>query len=104
MKTASVVVVHTQYPMLRTLKSLLEPDFDVVAMVDNAISLMDAVESLCPDLAVVDLSVRSRGESKLISHLVDRYPELRVIVLGDECDETIVIEVLSWGSSRYVIK
>ena len=104
MKTASVVVIHPRYPMLRALKSLLETEFEVVAMVDNAISLMDAVETLHPDLAVVDVSVRSHGENKLARHLVDRYPDMHVIVIGDESDETVVAEILSWGSSGYVLK
>lgn len=45
MKKACVVLAHAQQTMLRSLKALLEPE-EVVAMADNALSLLDAVESL----------------------------------------------------------
>ncbi len=102
MKKACVALAHAQQTMLRSLKALLEPEFEVVAMADNALSLADAVESLQPDLVVVDVSVRSRGEVNFARHLTDRFPSLRLIVLGDEDDEVVAREVLGWGAAGYV--
>ena len=73
-------------------------------MADNALSLVDAVESLDPDLAVVDVSIRSRSDANLVRHLKDRYPALRLIVLGDEGDQIVVEEVQDWGAEGYVLK
>jgi two-component system response regulator NreC len=104
MQQACVVLAHPQQAMLRSLKGLLEPELEVAAMADNALSLVDAVESLHPDLAVVDVSFRSRSDANLVRHLKDRYPELRLIVLGDEGDEIVAKEVLGWGAVGYVLK
>jgi DNA-binding NarL/FixJ family response regulator len=104
MKQECVVLAHPRQAMLRSLKGLLEPEFEVAAMADNALSLVDAVASLEPDLAVVDVSIRSRSDANLVRHLKDRYPALRLIVLGDEGDEIVVKEVLNWGASGYVLK
>ncbi len=102
MKKACVVLANAQQTMLRSLKALLEPEFEVVAMADNALSLVDAVESLQPELAVVDVSIHSRGDVNLARQLTDRFPDLRLIVLGDEDNEIARREVLSWGAAGYV--
>lgn len=103
-KPACVILASPHQMVLRSLKKLLEPEFEVVAMADNALSLMDAVGALAPDLVVVDLAIGSLVEGKLLRHLKRRYPEVRLVALGDDDDETVSGEVLSWGVHGYVLK
>jgi two-component system response regulator NreC len=90
--------------VLRSLKKLLEPEFEVVAMADNALSLMDAVGALEPDLVVADLGIGSLDEGKWLRHLKRRYPEVRLVALGEDDDKTVSGEVLRWGVQGYVLK
>ena len=49
MKPSCVLLADRHQAILRSLKALLEPDFEVVAMADNVLSLVDSVEALKPE-------------------------------------------------------
>ena len=104
MAAARVVLADDLPAFVAACTHLLEPEFEAVAMADNALSLTDAVESLQPELVVMDISFQSRGEINLARHLAGRFPDLRLIVLGDEEGETVTQEVLSWGAAGYVLR
>ncbi len=90
--------------LLRDLHGLLEPEFSVVAMSDNVLSFSDALDSLEPDVVVVDSTVSVPYEGNLVRHVRVRYPNLVVVVLAEDADSTAVQKTLSWGASAYVLK
>ena len=67
--------------LLRSLKRLLEPEFEVVAMCDNTVSLTDALDQLEPDATVIDLDPNL---DRFVVHLLERRPRLCVVALTDE--------------------
>ena len=73
--------------MLSALKRVLEPDFDVVAMVDNAVSLIDTLRSREPGVIVLDISLGNNGLENLARHLHRRYPHLPIVTIGDDSHE-----------------
>ena len=67
--------------LLRSLKRLLEPEFEVVAMCDNTVSLTDALDQLEPDATVIDLDP---DLDHFVVHLVNRRTASRLVALTDE--------------------
>lgn len=102
---ATCVILADRHPvLLRTLKNILEPEFEVVGMVDNAISLIDALDAQKPDALVMEISMRNQSGESLARHLLRRYPQVPVVVLGDEDDPALIDEALGFGAAGYVIK
>jgi DNA-binding NarL/FixJ family response regulator len=69
--------------MLLSLKRLLEPEFEVAAMADNVLSLLDALKEIAPDLLVLDTGSAEFGD--LPRRLRARHPHLCILLVGD-CD------------------
>ena len=90
--------------MLRSLKTLLEPHVEVSAMTDNVLSLIDAVEALEPDLAIVHMTIPDREHMNMMRHFKSRFPELKMIVVSDHTDSVEVCDVLNEGVQGYVFQ
>jgi len=84
MGTRCVVVAGRRPPMLLSLKRLLEPEFEVAAMADNVLSLLDAIKEIEPDLLVLDTGSVEFGAVDLARRLRLRHPGLPILLVGDE--------------------
>ncbi len=101
---ASCVLMAGNQTMLRSLKSLLEPHIEVSAMTDNVLSLVDAVEALEPDLAIVQMTIPSREHMNMTRVLKSRFPELKMIVVSDHDDSVDVCDLLNEEVQGYVFQ
>ena len=90
--------------MLRSLKNLLEPHVEVSAMTDNVLSLVDAVEGLEPDLAIVQMTIPDREQMNMTRVLKSRFPERKMIVVSNHNDSVVVCSVLNQGVPGYVFQ
>jgi DNA-binding NarL/FixJ family response regulator len=89
--------------MLEGLNYLLRPTFEVVGLVSDTKSLLEAADKLKPNVAVADLSMPAFNEVNAVRKLKDRNPELKVIVLSVHDEPTVVQETLATGVSGYVL-
>ncbi len=103
MKEARVLLADSHKLMLCGLDHLLNPMFEIVGMVNDTKSLLEAAETLKPDVVVVDLSLPTSNEVNAAHQLRDRNPELKVIVLSVHDGSTVVQETLATGVSGYVL-
>jgi DNA-binding NarL/FixJ family response regulator len=87
MGTHSVVLAGRKAPMLRSLKRLLEPEFEVAAMADNVLSLVDALEQIEPDLLVLDTGSPDFAAPDLAHRLQTRHASLRVLLVGSDDED-----------------
>ena len=94
MKNTCALLAHDQV-LLTGLHAMLEPTCEIVAMADNILSFSDAVESLGPDLAVIDVSVHAPYQGNLVRHLRDRHPNLGLIILAEDEEPAAAAESLS---------
>jgi DNA-binding NarL/FixJ family response regulator len=99
-----ILIADAHSTMLASLRVLLKDTFDVVFMVADDRSLIDAVARTDPDLVIVDLSIPvSSGEN--VARLLHRVsPELRVIILSIHDEQTVVDECLAAGAKGFVLK
>jgi DNA-binding NarL/FixJ family response regulator len=103
MQQARVLLADSHMLMLEGLNYLLRPTFEVVGLVSDTKSLLEAADKLKPDVAVADLSMPAFNEVNTVSKLKDRNPELKVIVLSVHDEPTVVQETLATGVSGYVL-
>lgn len=71
--------------------------------VDDTKLLLEAAETLKPDVAVVDLSMPGFNEVNAVRQLKDRNPELKVIVLSIYDEPNVLNETLATGVSGFVL-
>ena len=98
-----MVLADDNTALLAALRQLLEPHFDVVAAVDNGASLVQAVKTLEPDLAVVDVSMPKVGGIEAVEQLNGASPT-KVVFLTMHQEAAIVKRALSTGAFGYVLK
>jgi DNA-binding NarL/FixJ family response regulator len=90
--------------MLGGVYSLLDGLFETVLMVADEASLLDAIAISRPDLVVVDLSLPREGEANIARRLMERHPDLRLIVLSIHDEPTVVSQMLGVGIAGFVLK
>ncbi|MCH7913420.1 MAG: response regulator transcription factor [Deltaproteobacteria bacterium] len=104
MKKARVLLADSHKLMLEASRYLLEPTFEIVGTVNDTISLLEAAETLKPDVAVVDLSMPVSNGVNAVRQLKNRNAELKVIVLSVHDEPEVVNEVLAIGVLGFVLK
>ncbi len=100
---ARVLLADSHMLMLEGLSYLLKPTFEVVGMVSDTNSLLEAADKIKPDVVVADLLMPTFQEVNAVRKLKDRNPELKVIVLSVHDGSTVVQETLATGVSGFVL-
>jgi len=90
--------------MLGGFPSLVDAFLESVLMVADERSLMEAVATFKPELVVMDLSLPGEGEANIAKRLMQRHPELRLIVLSVHDEPTVVSQVRNAGVAGFVLK
>jgi len=81
-----------------------EPDLTVCAAAEDRQEALKAVETTKPDLAVIDLMLKSSSGLELIKDIHARWPKLLILVVSMH-DETLYAErVLRAGARGYITK
>ena len=103
-KSRCVILAERHPNLLEGIRGLLETMFETVVMVADKPSLLEAVERLQPDMAVVDMSLAASGDASITRAISNSYPELKLIILSVHDDATAVDDVMSAGASGFVLK
>jgi DNA-binding NarL/FixJ family response regulator len=101
------VVVVDDHPIVRQgLAELISCQDDMIHCGDAADSAdaLDVIARTSPDVAVVDISLRSSNGIELIKELHSRHPALTVLVLSMHDESFYVERVLKAGARGYVTK
>jgi len=101
------VLLVDDHPILRRgLAQLInqEADMTVCGEAEDAPRAFQAVSTLQPDVAVVDISLKGGNGIELIKNVKDRFPDLPILVLSMH-DETLYAErALRAGGLGYIMK
>jgi DNA-binding NarL/FixJ family response regulator len=101
------VLLADDHPVVRNgLRELLnsEPDFRVVAEVDDGAQAVERALGDDVDLVVLDVSMPRMTGLQAARELSSRKPELRVLMLSMHENEQFLFEALRAGASGYVLK
>ncbi len=81
-----------------------EPDLEVVGEAADGHEALHLVETLHPDVVVMDLSMPGMGGIEATQQLKTRHPETAVLALTMHEDESYVFRLLRAGALGYVLK
>jgi DNA-binding NarL/FixJ family response regulator len=85
-------------------RSLLEPEFEVLRIVDNGRALVRAAVELKPDILIVDIGMpqlNGLDAGEQIKHLM---PAVKIIYLTMQAEADLAAEAFRRGASGYVLK
>ena len=83
---------------------LLEPEFDVVAAVEDGQALVETAEDLSPDAVVTDISMPRLDGIKAAAAILHSHPEIPIVVVSVNADIGTLERVMSIGVLGYVSK
>jgi DNA-binding NarL/FixJ family response regulator len=104
MKYARVLLADDHLTVAQQLRDLLEPDFQVVAVVDNGQALLIAAERYRPDVIVTDITMPGLDGITAARQLLRREPGARIVFITIHNDPAVVKECLAAGALGYVSK
>ena len=93
---------HTETRNL--LRSLLEPEFNVVEDVTDGLALVVAASRLSPDVIVTDISMPGVDGITATAAILRTDPTARIVLVTVDGDTSLVARGLSTGALGYVIK
>jgi len=101
------IVIAEDHTILREgLRALLssDPDFEVVGEAEDGRDAIQCVESLTPDLVLMDLSLPRMNGMDAIKEIKKRSPDTKVLALTVHRTEEYILATLRAGADGYVLK
>jgi len=86
------------------LHNLLQPHFDVVALVEDGQALVSAAARLTPDVIVTDIAMPGLNGIEACALILRDDPGARVIFVTVHAEPTLVARSLAVGARGYVLK
>lgn len=108
MKKYKIVIVDDHLLFSNSLKKLIEgfTDFEVTRQMSNGKDLTEYLskESNPPDLILLDVKMPVMDGKSTMDWISDYHPDLKVLVLSMDDDESTIIYMLRKGASGYILK
>jgi two-component system, NarL family, response regulator NreC len=106
MTPATVVLADDHHVVREGLRLLLEaqPDLSVVGEASDGLQAADLVDSLKPDVLVVDLIMPGLGGLDVTREAKRRSPKTRIVILSMHSSDSFVLQALKNGAAAYVLK
>jgi len=101
------VLIVDDHPIVRKgLRSLLEdePGITIVGEAEDGTQALIEIERLRPDIAIVDMMMPGHNGLEVIRQAKKSHPNMHIIVLSMNSNETYIINALKRGASGYLIK
>lgn len=99
-----IVLADDHQIVLDGLRSLLEPEFELAAMVRDGLELVVQARALEPDVIVADISMPLLNGIDAVRKLRDAGVTAKVVFLTMHPDVTYLSRALDAGASGYVLK
>src|SRR4051812_7692395 len=101
---AKIILADDHRLLAEALGRILETDYDLAAVVENGIELVEKVDSLRPNLVLVDISMPELNGIEAARRIKQIAPNTHIIFLSMHSDPQYVAEALRAGGSGYVLK
>ena len=104
MKRARVLLADDHRMMAEGLKRLLDPEFELVGLVEDGRALVEAAARLKPDVIVADITMPRLNGLDAIPLLKKDNPDARIVVITMHRETAYARRALAAGASGFVLK
>lgn len=104
MKKARVLLADDHALVAEGLQKLLESEYELVGTVADGRALLNTIEKVEPDIALVDISLPLLNGLDAARQIKKTAPHVKLIFLTMHADQTFVTEAFRLGASGYVLK
>lgn len=107
MKTKKRILIVEDHTLLRAgIRSLLQQDMEleIAGETDNGRDAVRMIESLAPDLVLMDISMPGMNGIEAMTDIKRRYPKTHVLVLTAHKADEYIHESLRAGADGYILK
>ena len=80
------------------------PGYDVVGEANDGAQLLEMVEKLCPDIILLDISMKDIGGLEALRRLKAVRPQSKVLILSMHTDPSLIMQALESGAHGYLLK
>jgi len=104
MRRVSVLLADDHRIVAEGLKKLLEPEFELVGVVEDGFALLKVAAEKKPDVIVTDISMPGLNGIEALEELKKKNPEVHVVVLTMHRNVAYARRALDAGALGYVLK
>ena len=104
MTRARVILADDHQLFAEGLKALLADEHEVVAIVGDGPSLLEAVRDLSPDVVVADVSMPELNGIECVRKLRDSAPDVKVVLLTMHEEADLAAAAVRAGAAGYLLK
>ena len=104
MKKPRLLLADDHRLVAEGLRGLLEPDYQLVGIVENGRELLESAARLMPDVVVADVSMPLLNGIEAVRQLKKKTPEVVVVFLTMHLDVAYAASAFEAGASGYVLK
>lgn len=101
---ARLLIADDHTLLAEACKNLLEPEFEVVGIVDNGRALLRMAGELKPDVILVDIAMPELNGLDAADHLKHLLPSTKLVFLTMNMSPEVAAEAFRRGASAYVVK
>ncbi|HXY14491.1 MAG TPA: response regulator transcription factor [Terriglobales bacterium] len=104
MSRTRILLADDHAEMLEELRALLEPEYDVIAAVENGQKLVEAATQLNPDLIVSDISMPVMTGFEAAARIREAGIAAKIIFLTVQSSSAYLKKARALGADGYVLK
>ncbi|MGB8889224.1 MAG: response regulator transcription factor [Candidatus Korobacteraceae bacterium] len=101
---ARLVIADDHRLLADACRRLLEPEFQVVAVVTDGRALINAAVTLKPDIVIVDIAMPLLNGLDAAERIKQRLPSVKLVFLTMSNDAELAAEAFRRGAAAYVLK
>jgi len=101
---ARLLIADDHTLLAEACKGLLEPEFEVVGIVDNGRALLRQVCDLKPDLVIIDIAMPQLNGLDAADHIKHLLPAAKLVFLTMNVSPEVAAEAFRRGALGYVVK
>lgn len=105
-KITRIILVDDHLLFREGVKRILEnePSFEVVGAASDGIEALNLVDTLKPDIVLMDVNMPEMNGFEATKEIVTLHPDTKVVMLSVHAEKSYVLDSLKNGASGYIIK
>ena len=105
-RTVRILIVDDQELIRQTIQMYLEqePDLEIIGYAENGTEALKQIETLEPDIAIVDLEMPDMDGLTTIQIIRDRFIQTKILILSSHDDRQHINQAIEAGAKGYLVK